>query len=65
LILIFKTHPAGEAVLEQLAKSEPPEGRTRWTMELLAKRLVELKVVASISDEMVRKVLKKSASSPG
>jgi transposase len=56
-----KLGPKGEAVLEQLAKSEPPEGRTRWTMELLAKRLVELKVVDSISDETVRKVLKKNA----
>ena len=55
-----KLGPKGEAVLAQLAQSEPPEGRTRWTMELLAKRLVELKVVESISDETVRKVLKKS-----
>jgi transposase len=60
-----KLGPKGEAVLETLAKSEPPEGRTRWTMQLLAKRLVELKVVDSISDETVRKVLKKSASNPG
>ena len=60
-----KLGPKGEAVLETLAKSEPPEGRTRWTMELLAKRLVELKVVESISDETVRKVLKKSGSNPG
>jgi len=60
-----KLSPKGEAVLETLAKSEPPEGRTRWTMQLLAKRLVELKVVNSISDETVRKVLKKSGSNPG
>ena len=60
-----KLGPKGEAVLTQLAQSEPPEGRTRWTMELLAKRLVELKVVESISDETVRKVLKKSGSDPG
>lgn len=60
-----KLGPKGEAVLETLAKSEPPEGRKRWTMELLAKRLVELKVVESISDETVRKVLKKSGSSLG
>ena len=52
-------------MLEQLAKSEPPEGRKRWTMELLARRLVELKVVDGISDETVRKVLKKRGSSPG
>jgi transposase len=60
-----KLGPKGEAVLETLAKSEPPEGRNRWTMQLLAKRLVELKVVESISDETVRKVLKKSDSSLG
>lgn len=60
-----KLGPKGEAVLETLAKSEPPEGRTRWTLQLLAKRLVELKVVESISDETVRKVLKKSGSSLG
>lgn len=55
----------GEAVLATLAESEPPEGHTRWTMQLLAKRLVELKVVENISDETVRKALKKSVSSPG
>lgn len=60
-----KLGPQGEAVLETLAQSEPPEGHTRWTMELLAKRLVELKVVESISDETVRQVLKKSDSSHG
>jgi transposase len=60
-----KLGPKGEAVLETLAKSEPPEGHTRWTLQLLAKRLVELKVVESISDETVRKVLKKSGSSLG
>jgi transposase len=60
-----KLGPKGEAVLATLAESEPPEGHTRWTMQLLVKRLVELKVVENISDETVRKVLKKSVSSPG
>ena len=60
-----KLGPKGEAVLATLAESEPPEGHTRWTMQLLVKRLVELKVVESISDETVRKALKKSASSLG
>lgn len=60
-----KLGPKGEAVLATLAESEPPEGYTRWTMQLLVKRLVELKVVENISDETVRKALKKSASSPG
>jgi transposase len=60
-----KLGPKGEAVLATLVESEPPEGYTRWTMQLLVKRLVELKVVENISDETVRKALKKSVSSPG
>lgn len=50
------------AVLETLAHSKPPEGRKRWTLELLADRLVELKVVDSISLETIRQELKKNAS---
>jgi len=52
-----KLDERGEAILETLAKSEPPEGRKRWTLQLLADRLVELKVVESISHETVRQVL--------
>jgi transposase len=48
-----------EAFLIALACSEPPEGREHWTMQLLANRLVELEIVESISDETVRRVLKK------
>lgn len=58
-----KLDAKAEAVLETLAQSKPPEGRKRWTMQLLADRLVELKVVDSISDEAVRKIVKKSGSS--
>jgi transposase len=54
-----KLDEKGEAVLEALAHSQPPEGRKRWTLELLADRLVELKVVDSISVETVRVELKK------
>ena len=50
----------GEAILETLAHSKPPEGRKRWTLQLLADRLVQLKVVDSISYETVRQELKKS-----
>jgi len=60
-----KLDEKGLAILETLARSEPPEGRTHWTMQLLADRLVELQVVDSISDETVRKELKKNASSRG
>ena len=38
---------------------EPPAGQSRWTLNLLSQRLVELGLVASISHETVRKVLKK------
>lgn len=60
-----KLDAKGEAVLETLARSEPPPGRKRWTLQLLADRLVELKVVDSISDETVRRELKKSGLSLG
>ena len=54
-----KLNQKGEAVLETLAHSKPPAGRKRWTLQLLADRLVELKVVDSISHETVRKEVKK------
>ena len=47
-----------EAMAVALACSTPPEGRTTWTMQLLADRLVELKVVDTISDATVRRMLK-------
>lgn len=49
----------GEAKLVSLACSDSPEGRARWTVQLLADKLVELDVVESISTECVRQVLKK------
>lgn len=55
-----KLDQKGEAVLESLAHSKPPAGRKRWTLHLLADRLVQLKVVESISYETVRQELKKS-----
>lgn len=51
------------ATLIALTKSKPPEGRKRWTLELLADRLVELHIVDNISQETVRKELKKNGSS--
>jgi transposase len=48
------------AHLVALACSAPPEGRARWTMQLLADRLVELALVDAISDETVRRTLKKA-----
>lgn len=49
----------GEAHLVALMCSEPPAGQSRWTLHLLGNRLVELGIVESISDETVRRVLKK------
>ena len=49
-----------EAHLIAVACSPPPEGRERWTMQLLADKRVELHHFASISDETVRLVLKKT-----
>ena len=49
----------GEARLLTLACSDAPEGHSRWTLTLLADRLVELEIVESISLECVRQVLKK------
>jgi Homeodomain-like domain len=54
-----------EAHLIAVACSEAPEGRSRWTLQLLAAKLVELKVVDSISSECVRTTLKKTTSSHG
>jgi transposase len=54
-----------EARLIALACSAPPDGRKEWTMKLLADRLVELEVVDTVSDETVRRVLKKTSSSRG
>lgn len=49
-----------KAELVTLAKGDPPKGRKRWTLRLLAGHLVELKVVPEISHESVRQVLKKT-----
>ena len=54
-----------EAHLVALSCSDPPEGFSRWSLRLLAERLVELKYVESISHETVRRVLKKTKSSRG
>jgi hypothetical protein len=55
-----KLDDKGQAYLIALACSEPPEGRERWTLQLLAGRLVEVGIVEEISGETVRQVLKKA-----
>ena len=48
------------AYLTALACSTPPEGHTKWTLQMLADQLVEMGVVDTISDDTVRRVLKKT-----
>lgn len=55
----------GEARLMAMACGEPPDGRARWTLKLLADQLVECEIVESISTETVRLTLKKTNSSRG
>lgn len=55
----------GEAHLVALACQEPPEGRSRWTLRLLADRMVALEYVDQISYQTVRRTLKKTRSSLG
>lgn len=54
---------ANEARLIALACSEPPKGRSRWTLKLLADELVALNIVESISYQTVKRTLKKTNSS--
>lgn len=54
----------GEARLIALACEKAPEGSARWSLRLLAKRAVELKIADDISYETVRRVLKKRTQAP-
>ena len=55
-----KLDGAAEAKLVALACSESPEGHARWTLKLLAERLVALEIVDSIGTETVRRTLKRT-----
>ena len=60
-----KLGPKERAFVVALACTRPPEGRKRWTMQLLADRVVELQVVPDITDEAIRLLLKRTSSSRG
>jgi transposase len=60
-----KLDGAQEAQLVAIACSPPPDGRERWTLTMLADRLVELQIVEGIVPETVRQTLKKTNSSRG
>jgi len=55
----------GEAQLIALSCGSAPQGHARWTLRLLAKRLVELEIVDEICHETVRQTLKKTNSNRG
>jgi len=54
-----------EAHLVALSCSQPPEGFARWSLRLLADKVVDLEYIDSVSHETVRRVLKKTKSNPG
>ena len=54
-----------EAHLVALSCSQPPPGHARWSLRLLADKVVELQYIDSVSYETVRRVLKKTNSNPG
>ncbi len=54
----------GQARLTALACSKPPAGRAKWSLRLLADKVVELNIVESICHETVRKTLKKTSCDP-
>jgi hypothetical protein len=54
---------AAEAKLVALACSEPPKGRSRWTLQLLEQAVVELNIVPRASDNTIGRTLKKTRSS--
>jgi transposase len=60
-----KLDDAQEARLVAITCTAPPAGQARWSLRLLANRLVELEVVDGISPETVRATLKKTPSSRG
>ena len=54
-----------EAHLIALSCSEPPEGFSRWSLRLLADKVVELEYIDAVSHETIRRILKKTRSNPG
>ena len=60
-----KLNDKQQAYLIALACSDPPDGRARWTLRLLADKMVQLEVTEGISHETVRKTLIRGAQNPG
>ncbi len=60
-----KLDGAQAARLIAVACSTPPEGFARWSLRLLADKLVDLEIVEDVSDQTIRRVLKKTNSNRG
>jgi transposase len=60
-----KYGPKQKAEIIATACSEPPEGRARWTLELLSDKLKEKEGLSSINRETIRLILKKTNVNPG
>lgn len=54
-----------EARIVQVACSQPPEGRTVWSLDLITERIIELRILPSIGRSAVHEVLKKTNSNRG
>ena len=64
-VYLRKLDGVAEARLIAVACGAPPEGQARWTLRLLAERMVTLEVVEALSYETVRRTLKKTPLNPG
>jgi hypothetical protein len=62
---VIKIDGEAEAKIIALTCSEPPAGRSRWTLQLPADAVVALGILDSISDKGIRNLLKKTTSSHG
>ena len=60
-----KLGPKERAYVVALACTKPPEGRHRWSMQMLADKLIELEMVPDITDEAIRLLLKRTSSNRG
>jgi transposase len=60
-----KLGPKQQAYVVALACTKPPEGRHRWSMQMLADKLIALEMVPDITDEAIRLLLKRTSSSRG
>jgi len=60
-----KITPEIEAQVTRIACSSPPEGHSRWTVQMITDQLIELKCLDWVSDETIRGVLKKANLNPG